>query len=82
MDWTVRVVSTLLIGPQGEEKNLIFGAYTSMAPTSAGTIVKGVIKLCASALIFTIRAHKTLSNSLVMTLYSMLKTNIIPLFNV
>lgn len=67
VDWTLRVVSTLLIGPQGEEKNYIFGAHTSMAPTSAvctGTMVMGVIKLqCASELVFTARADKTLNNN-------------------
>lgn len=63
VDWTLRVVSRLLIGPQGEEKNYIFGDRTSMAQTSifcTGLIVKGVIKLqSASALVFTAQAAKT-----------------------
>lgn len=70
MDWTLRVVSKLLIGPQGEEKNYSSGARTAMAPTSAvctDMIVKGVIKLqSASALVLTARAAKTLCNNSVM----------------
>lgn len=68
VDWTLRVVSTQLIGPQGEEKNYIFGAHTSMAPTSAvctGMIKKGIIKLqCASVLIFTAREDTTLNSQI------------------
>ena len=48
MDWTLRVVSKLLIGPQEKERNYIyiFTARSLLVPTSAtctDMIVKGVI---------------------------------------